>query len=129
MLGHCHPFVKWFFDSIRYRQASAILRCEGKRPEGTINQSPYKVALGKNTKNRRKKSGLCNTSSMPKKIDFTLTQADLQIVIQAIKSDKRPEVRQRAMGIRLLHEGQSPQEIAPRYAFIRITSSYSRENA
>jgi putative transposase len=59
-----------------------------------------------------KKSGLCNTGSMPKKIDFTLTQADLQIVVQAIKSDKRPEVRQRAMGIRLLHEGQSPQEIA-----------------
>jgi putative transposase len=49
---------------------------------------------------------------MPKKIDFTLTKADLQIIAQAIKSDKRPEVRQRAMGLRLLHEGQSPQEVA-----------------
>ena len=49
---------------------------------------------------------------MPKTIDFTLTQADLKLVVRAIKSDKRPEVRQRAMGLRLLHEGQSPQEVA-----------------
>jgi transposase len=49
---------------------------------------------------------------MPKRIDFTLTEADLQVIAQAVKSDKRPEVRQRAMGLRLLHEGQSPQEVA-----------------
>jgi len=49
---------------------------------------------------------------MPKSLDFTLTEDDLKQVIQAIKSDKRPEVRQRAMGLRLLHEGHSPKEVA-----------------
>ena len=49
---------------------------------------------------------------MPKTLDFTLTKADLKVIAQAINSDKRPEVRQRAIGLRLLHEGQSPQEVA-----------------
>ena len=49
---------------------------------------------------------------MPKSIDFTLTEADLEIVSTAINRDKRPEVRQKAMGLRLLHEGNKPKEVA-----------------
>jgi len=49
---------------------------------------------------------------MPKILKFTLTENDLSIIKTAEKSDKKPEVRQRAMGLRLLHEGQSPKEVA-----------------
>jgi transposase len=49
---------------------------------------------------------------MPKSLDFTLTESDLEIVVRAVKSDKRPEVRQRAMGLRLLHERQAQKEVA-----------------
>ncbi len=49
---------------------------------------------------------------MPKKLDFQLDEAGLKTITIAINHDKRPEVRQRAMGLRLLHEGQSPQEVA-----------------
>jgi transposase len=49
---------------------------------------------------------------MPKVLNFTQTESELEIIALAVKSDKRPEVRQRAMGVRLLHEGQSPKEVA-----------------
>ena len=49
---------------------------------------------------------------MPKKIDFQLTEAGLREIVEAVKRDKRPEVRQRAMGLRLLHEGKTPKEVA-----------------
>lgn len=49
---------------------------------------------------------------MPKKIAFQLTEEDLREIVKAIKHDKRPEVRQRAMGLRLLHEGKPPKEVA-----------------
>ena len=49
---------------------------------------------------------------MPKKIHFQLAEAGLREIVEAIKRDKRPEVRQRAMGLRLLHEGQAPKEVA-----------------
>ena len=49
---------------------------------------------------------------MPKILKFTLSENDLSIIKAAEKSDKRPEVRQRAMGLRLLHEGQSPKAVA-----------------
>jgi transposase len=49
---------------------------------------------------------------MPKSLNFTLSETDLEIVSQAIKKDKRPEVIQRAMALRLLHEGQKPKEVA-----------------
>ena len=55
---------------------------------------------------------MCDTRRMPKPLNFTLTESDLKIVARAVKSDKRPEVRQRAMGLRLLHEGQTPKEVA-----------------
>jgi transposase len=32
--------------------------------------------------------------------------------VEAIKHDQRPEVRQRAMGLRLLHEGKAAKEVA-----------------
>lgn len=49
---------------------------------------------------------------MPKSLDFTLPEKDLELVAKAINSDHRPEVRQRAMGLRLLHEGTSPKQVA-----------------
>jgi transposase len=49
---------------------------------------------------------------MPRTLNFTLSESDLELVAKAVKTDKRPEVRQRAMGLRLLHEGQTPKEVA-----------------
>ena len=49
---------------------------------------------------------------MPKALNFTLSESELKIVVKAVKTDKRPEVRQRAMGLRLLHEGQTSKEVA-----------------
>lgn len=49
---------------------------------------------------------------MPKALNFQLTEAGLREIVEAIKHEKRPEVRQRAMGLRLLHEGKSPKEVA-----------------
>jgi transposase len=55
---------------------------------------------------------------MPKKLSFQLTDEGLREIAEAIKRDKRPEVRQRAMGLGLLHEGQAPQEVA---AFLSVS--------
>jgi transposase len=49
---------------------------------------------------------------MPKTLKFSLAENELEQISKAVKSDKRPEVRQRAMGLRLLHEGQSPKQVA-----------------
>jgi putative transposase len=49
---------------------------------------------------------------MPKKLSFQLTEAGLRDIVEAIKHDKRPEIRQRAMGLRLLDEGKPPKEVA-----------------
>ena len=49
---------------------------------------------------------------MPKKLTYQLTEEGLREIVEAIKHDKRPEVRQRAMGLRLLHEGKAPREVA-----------------
>lgn len=49
---------------------------------------------------------------MPKALHFQLTEEGLRDIVKAIKHDKRPEVRQRAMGLRLLHEGKMPKEVA-----------------
>ena len=49
---------------------------------------------------------------MPKALDFTLRKEDLDEVVHAINHHRRPEVRQRAMGLRLLHEGHDPAEVA-----------------
>lgn len=49
---------------------------------------------------------------MPKRLNFQLNKTDLETLAQGIKADKRPEVRQRAVGLRLLHEGHKPKEVA-----------------
>jgi len=49
---------------------------------------------------------------MPKTLIFELSVEEQQAITKALKQDKRPEVRQRAMGIRLLHEGKTPKEVA-----------------
>ena len=49
---------------------------------------------------------------MPKAQDYHLTKAELKLVETAIKHDKRPEVVQRSMAIRLLHLGHKPEEVA-----------------
>jgi transposase len=49
---------------------------------------------------------------MPKKLSFQLKEEGRRELVEAIKHDKRPEVRQRAMGLRLLHEGKAPKEVA-----------------
>jgi len=49
---------------------------------------------------------------MPKKLTFQFSASALATLQQASKHDKRPEVRQRAIGLRMLHDGQSPQAVA-----------------
>jgi len=49
---------------------------------------------------------------MPKRIDFHLKPEALQQIEQAIQSAPEPEVRQRAIALRLLHLGQSPDQVA-----------------
>jgi transposase len=49
---------------------------------------------------------------MAKALSFQFTEEGLREIVEAIQCDKRPEVRQRAMGLRLLHEGKSPKEVA-----------------
>jgi len=49
---------------------------------------------------------------MSRKIDYTLTTDQLTELEQAINGSPYPEVRQRAIAIRLLHLGQSPQQVA-----------------
>jgi transposase len=61
---------------------------------------------------------------MPKILDFNLTETDLAEVGKAIKKDKRPEVRQRAMGLKMLHEGQSPKEVA-QFMSVSLPNVYS----
>lgn len=49
---------------------------------------------------------------MPKQLNYHLTEEVLAQVEDAIRKDKRAEVRQRATAIRMLHLGQKPQEVA-----------------
>jgi transposase len=49
---------------------------------------------------------------MSRIINYTLTEEELAEVEQAINGSAYPEVRQRAIAIRLLHLGQSPQQVA-----------------
>ena len=61
---------------------------------------------------------------MPKKLDFQLSETELLQVTEAIRKDKRPEVRQRATAIRLLALGQKPAEVAESLT-VQPTSVYS----
>jgi hypothetical protein len=49
---------------------------------------------------------------MPKTLTFQFSANELVNIIQAIKHDKRPEVWQRATGLRLLQEGKSLKAVA-----------------
>lgn len=49
---------------------------------------------------------------MPKKINYQLDEKQLQAVESAQKSGASPQIRLRATGIRLLHMGRKPSEVA-----------------
>jgi transposase len=49
---------------------------------------------------------------MSRKIDYTLTADQLAELEQAINRSPYPEVRQRAIAIRLLHLGEHPEQVA-----------------
>jgi transposase len=49
---------------------------------------------------------------MAKRIKFQKTDEEVKILEQAIRHDQRPEVRQRATAIRMLHLGHHPTDVA-----------------
>ncbi len=49
---------------------------------------------------------------MPKQINYQLSKSELEQVEKAQKTGSSPQVRQRATGIRLLHKGKKPAEVA-----------------
>lgn len=49
---------------------------------------------------------------MSRRLNFTLTDEQLTEIEQAINHSSHPEVRQRAIAIRLLHLGQKPEQVA-----------------
>jgi transposase len=49
---------------------------------------------------------------MSRRVDFTLTDEQLAELEQAINYSPYPEVRQRAVGLRLLHLGYKPEQVA-----------------
>ena len=49
---------------------------------------------------------------MAKRIKFQKTDEEVRILEQAIRHDERPEVRQRATAIRMLHLGHHPTDVA-----------------
>jgi transposase len=49
---------------------------------------------------------------MPKQINYQLSEVQLAVVQRAMKHDKRPEIRQRATALALLHQGMKPQAVA-----------------
>jgi len=58
---------------------------------------------------------------MPKARDYHLNDQQLADLEKAIRSDKRPEVRQRSIVIRLLHLGHKPEQIAQMQAVSKPT--------
>ena len=58
---------------------------------------------------------------MPQAQDYHLTKKELKLVEIAIKHDKRPEVVQRSIAIRLLHLGHKPEEVAKMQAVSKPT--------
>lgn len=58
---------------------------------------------------------------MPKAIDYHLEKDELAELEQAIRRDKRPEVRQRGTAIRLLHLGHKAEEVAQMAAVSKPT--------
>ncbi len=58
---------------------------------------------------------------MPKKINFHLNETELSQIREALRKDKRPEVRLRATGIHLLHQGHKAAEVAETLAVSNVT--------
>jgi transposase len=58
---------------------------------------------------------------MPKARDYHLNEKEYQSIETAIRHDKRPEVRQRSMAIRLLHLGHKPEQVAEMQAVSKPT--------
>ena len=58
---------------------------------------------------------------MPKAQDYHLTDKELQQIEKAIKHDKRAEVVQRSIAIRLLHLGNKPEKVAEMQAVSKPT--------
>lgn len=58
---------------------------------------------------------------MPKTQDYHLSKKEMQVVEKAIKHDKRPEVVQRSIAIRLLHLGHKPEEVSKMQAVSKPT--------
>ena len=58
---------------------------------------------------------------MPRALDYHLTDEELETIETAIRHDKRPEVRQRATVIRLLHKGHRAEDLAEMYAVSKPT--------
>jgi putative transposase len=61
---------------------------------------------------------------MAKRVKYRLTEDEVGILEQAIRHDERPEVRQRATAIRMLHLGKHPGEVAEVLA-VRLPSIYN----
>ena len=64
---------------------------------------------------------------MPKIIDYELNAEQLSDIELAMTSDERPEVRQRATALRLLHLGFVPSEVAVMLKVGRATIHYWRQ--
>lgn len=58
---------------------------------------------------------------MSRRVDFTLTASQLAEIEQAINYSPHPEVRQRAIAIRLLHLGYKPEDVAEMVAITANT--------
>jgi len=61
---------------------------------------------------------------MPKRIDYQLTDEQVELIDEAIKHAPEPEVRQRAMAVKLLHLGHSAQNVAEIMA-VELVSIYN----
>lgn len=53
-----------------------------------------------------------HTIGMPKRINYALTEAELETIEDAIQRDERPAERRRATAVRMLHLGKKPGEVA-----------------
>jgi transposase len=60
---------------------------------------------------------------MPKPRDYHLTKEELAVIEAAVRRDKRPEVRQRCIAIRLLHMDHKPGEVA-KFQAVSIPTVY-----
>jgi transposase len=60
--------------------------------------------------------------------NYQVRPGELSEIERAIRQDKRPEVRQRAMVIRLLHQGHKPDAVAEQQ-MVSVTTIYDRHKS